>query len=360
MRLAKPSIGNEELHEIKLVLESGYCAQGLKVAEFERMVSEYLGVKYAFATSSCTTALHLVLYALGIGPGEEVLVPDFTFPATSNVVVQCGSTPVLVDIELETFTIDVEDLARKVSPRSRVVIPVHLFGLSANMGPILDIAKRHDLFVVEDAACALGAVCLDRYCGTMGIAGCFSFHPRKVITTGEGGMIVTNDDDLAEKITLLRGHGGKRENERCTFHVPGFNYRMSDIQGAMGVAQMRKLPSLISRRQQLAREFDRALFGIENVHLPKNPSWGNHTYQSYVVLVENRDAMIERLACHGIESTLGTYALHRQPMFGGGDFPNSNRAYAQSLALPFWPGLKPETLFAALGERNSYASSLCR
>lgn len=350
MKLARPSVGTEELREIKLVLESGYCAQGWKVATFEKLVSEYLGVKHAFATSSCTTALHLSLYALGIGSGDEVLVPDFTFPATSNVVVQCGATPVLVDIELETFTIDIDDLVGKVSPRTKAIIPVHLFGLSANMGPILDIAKRHGLFVVEDAACALGATYLNRYCGTMGDAGCFSFHPRKVITTGEGGMIVTNDDDLAVMITLLRSHGRRHG----TFHIPGFNYRMSDIQGAMGVVQMHKLPMLISRRRQLAQEFDGALSGIESIRLPKSPLWGNHIYQSYVVLVENRDAMIEQLAHRGIETTLGTYALHCQPMFDGmydaEDFPNSSKAYAKSLALPLWPGLKPADLFVALEE----------
>jgi len=361
MRLAKPNIGNEELREIKLVLESGYCAQGLRVAAFEKMVSEYLGIKHAFATSSCTTALHLALHSLDIGPGDEVLVPDFTFPATSNVVVQCGATPVLVDIELETFTIDVEDLARKVSPRTRAVIPVHLFGASANMGLILDIAKRHNLFVVEDAACALGTVCLDKHCGTMGIAGCFSFHARKIITTGEGGMIVTNDDDLAEKITLFRNHGGRRENGRYAFHVPGFNYRMSDVQGAMGIAQMCKLPGLILGKQRLAQEFDDALSDIKGLRLPKRPAWGNHTYQSYVVLTENRDAVTEQLAFCGIEATLGTYALHRQPMSGGmydaEDFPNSSRAYEQGLALPFWPGLKPKSLFAVL--EDIYASLLC-
>src|SRR5262249_25152874 len=241
MRLAASYTDEDEISEIRGVLDSGYLTQGPKVAEFERLVAGSVGTRYAFATTSATTALHLSLVALDVGPGDEVLVPDFTFPATANVAIQQGARPVLVDIDLETFTIDVNDLAEKITPRSRAIIPVHTFGLSADMGPILELADVHGLAVVEDAACAIGATYYGKPVGGLAETGCFSFHPRKVITTGEGGMITTGDDLLAEKIQLLRNHGGVRREGRFTFEASGYNYRMSDILAAVGVAQMRKL-----------------------------------------------------------------------------------------------------------------------
>ena len=207
MRLAVPYTDADELEEIREVLASGFYTQGPKVAEFERMVADFVGVRHAFAMSSCTTALHLALVVAGVGPGHEVLVPDFTFPATANVVVQQGATPVLVDVDLATFAVDLADLARKVTERSKAIMPVHPFGLSANMDPVMDLAREHELTVIEDAACALGTTYFDRPCGSLGDLACFSFHPRKVITTGEGGMIVTDNDDLAEQIAQCTSEG---------------------------------------------------------------------------------------------------------------------------------------------------------
>lgn len=345
VRLALPYTDKDEVDEIRSVLASGYLTQGPKVAEFEEIVRAKVRTKYAFATSSCTTALHLSLVVLKIGPGDEVLVPDFTFPATANVVVQQGATPVLVDINLDTFALDVEDAARKVTPRTKAIMPMHPFGLSADMDPILDLAKKHDLRVIEDAATALGATYKGRFCGSMGDLGCFSFHPRKVITTGEGGMIVTNDNRLAERITLLRNHGGIRRGGRYVFEEAGFNYRMSDIQGAIGVAQMRKLDALITRKRNLAAKLSEKLSGVEGVRVPREPEWGSHIYQSYVVLLGeeiNRDFVISAMRKQGIETTLGTYALHAQPFFmrtygySQGDLPNSYQAYSQTLTLPLY------------------------
>jgi len=346
--LARPETDEAEIDEIRGVMQSGYLTQGPKVAEFEGLVAGRVGVGRAFATTSATTALHLTLAALGIGPGDEVLVPDFTFPATANVVVQQGAVPVLVDIDLATFAINVDDLARKVTSSTRAVIPVHPFGLPADMDPIMEVAERHGLTVVEDAACALGAEYRGRPVGSIGLAGCFSFHPRKSITTGEGGMIATSDEALAERIALLRSHGGVRHGGRFTFEDAGFNYRMSDILAAVGVAQMRKLDAMLRVRRAIAALYARALEGISGVRTPTCPEGSTHTYQSYVVMLDraiNRDAVIAQLASAGIETTLGTYALHAQPFFARayrlspGDVPNSYRAFESSLALPLHTGI---------------------
>jgi len=353
IRLALPYTDEDEINEIKGVLASGYLTQGPKVAEFEEMIRAKVGTKYAFAMSSCTTALHLCLVVLGVGAGDEVLVPDFTFPATANVVVQQGATPVLVDIHLDTFAMDVEDADHKVTSRTRVIMPMHPFGLSADMDPILALAKKHDLKVLEDAATAIGATYKGRFCGTMGDLGCFSFHPRKIITTGEGGMIVTNDDQLAGRIALLRSHGGIRRAGRYEFEEAGFNYRLSDVQGAMGIAQMRKLKTLIARRKDLASKLTKRLIGMNGVTLPHEPTWSRHIYQSYVVLLTDaidRDGVIAAMKDKKIETTLGTYALHAQPFFkrqynySEGDLPNSYEAYRQSLTLPLYPQMGRDEL----------------
>ena len=348
--LARPQTDEAEIEEIRGVLQSGYLTQGPKVAEFEGLVAARLGVTHAFAVTSATTALHLTLVALEIGPGDEVLVPDFTFPATANVVVQQGARPVLVDIDLATFAMDPADLARKVTPRARAVVPVHPFGLPADMDPILEVAAEHGLSVVEDAACALGAEYRGQPTGTLGLAGCFSFHPRKSITTGEGGMIVTSDEPLADRIRLLRSHGGVRQGGRFIFEEAGFNYRMSDILAAVGVAQIGKLDAMLAQRRAVAALYDRALEGASLVRTPICPPGTTHTYQSYVVLLDatvDRDAVIARLAADGIETTLGTYALHAQPFFArtwgyrAGEIPNSFRAFSSSLALPLHGGITP-------------------
>jgi perosamine synthetase len=347
--LTRPQIGDAEIDEIREVFASGTLTQGPKVAEFERMIAEMVGATHAFAVTSATTALHLSLVALGIEPGDEVLVPDYTFPATANVVVQQGAVPILVDIDLETYAIDPGDLERRTTGRTRAVIPVHPFGLPADMDPVLELAERHGLAVIEDAACALGASYHGRQAGSMGLAGCFSFHPRKSITTGEGGMITTSDAELAARIGLLRSHGGMREGGRFTFEAAGFNYRMSDILAAVGIAQMRRLDDFLAARRRVAGWYDDRLTEWTSLRVPRTPSGLTHTYQTYVVLLDpaiDRDGIIAALAADGIETTIGTYALHAQPFFGRtydlrpGDRPSSYRAFTGSLALPLHGGMR--------------------
>lgn len=346
--LTRPETDEAEVERVAAVLSSGHLTQGPVVEEFEEQVGDLVGCRHAVATTSATTALHLSLAALGIGPGDEVLVADFTFPATANVVVQQGATPVLVDIDPSTFAIDPKDLADRVNARSKAIIPVHPFGLSADLDPILRIAAQHDLAVVEDAACALGADYRGRPVGSLGVVGCFSFHPRKSITTGEGGVIVTDDDRLAERLRLLRSHGGRREERRFRFDDAGYNYRLSDILAAVGVAQLPKLRGFVERRRALADRYHKLLGGVDDVGLPGDTEWGRHIYQSYVLMLPDRvdrDDVIRRLSTVGVETTLGTYALHDEPFFARtygykpNDLPNAHAAYRKTLTLPLFPSM---------------------
>ncbi len=355
MRLNIPFTDERELEEISKVLSTGYLTQGPKTVEFEQKVAEYIGCKFAFAMSSCTTALHLSLVVLDVKPGDEVLVSDFTFPATANVVVQQGAVPVLVDIDLDTMTMNLDDLRRKVTPRTRAIIPVDAFGCSADYDPINAVAGEHNLPVIEDAATSIGTKYYERFCGNLTTLGCFSFHPRKVITTGEGGMITTNDAELADRIRLLRSHGGVRAGNWFQYEEAGFNYRLSDVLSAMGVAQMDKLPHLIERKRELAAALSDRLAQIPGIRVPVEPKWGGHIYQSYVILVDeglNRDRIVEGMKDRGIETTLGTYALHDQPIFQRefgyrtGQLPNSHAAFTRTVTLPLYPQMNHSDLDA--------------
>lgn len=355
--VSKPDLGIEEGAQVLEVLRSGWLTRGPKVAEFEEKVANYLGIDHAVAVSSGTAALHLALLALGIGPGDEVIVPDFTFPAPANVVRHCSAEPVLVDIDLETFNLSLEALRgfleaetestgdglrdKRNGQRIRVIMPIHLFGLPLEMDPILEIAKQYGLSVIEDAACALGAQDRGRFCGTMGVIGCFSFHPRKVITTGEGGLIVTRDPELAERVRCLRNHGMVYDSGKPTFAVAGYNYRMSDLNAAIGVAQMDKLPMIISRNTEIARWYDEGLSGTKKLHLPRQAP--GRIYQAYVVWLENgveRDCIMSDLTEIGIECVVGTYSVSAQPAFKGATLcQNSVQAQESSMALPLHAGL---------------------
>lgn len=339
IRLVIPEIGEEEIQAVAAVLRSGCLVQGQHVRQFERLVAEYVGVRHAVAMSSGTAALHLALLALGVGPGDEVIVPDFTFLATANVVELVGARPVLVDIDLATFNVDVSQIRPAITRRTKAIMPVHLFGQPADMTPILETAQEHGLFVIEDAACALGAEYHGRKCGAMGHVGCFSFHPRKAITTGEGGMVVTDDEAVAERVHQLRNHGMVTVAGHNRFELAGFNYRMTDFQGALGVVQMSRLEGIIARRMELARLYHQALAGIPSLVRPIAMDGVRHIWQSYVVLLHEgieRDKVLQSLREQGIEAAIGTYAVSAQPHYGGptSALPNSCRAYEQGLCLP--------------------------
>jgi perosamine synthetase len=342
IRLAKPYLGKEEMAEISSVVENGYLSQGPKIAEFEKALADYLALKHAIAVGSGTAALHLTVLALGLNQNDEVIVPDFSFPATANAVALAGATPVLCDVQLTTFNIDPDEVIRLITPSTKAIMPVHQFGLAADMDAIVRIAKERGLIIIEDAACALGAEYRGQKCGTFGAASCFSFHPRKVITTGEGGVVVTNDDAIAGRVRSLRNHG----NLDGDFPLLGYNYRISDINAAVGVAQMRRLPTLIEKRRELAGLYDQGLSSVPGLIVPKYPEDAVHTYQSYVVRLKDkfaRDRIRKALYEKGIEAGIGTYAIHQshyyKQVFGikGDRLLRSASAYEQTLALPLYP-----------------------
>jgi len=352
IKLAKPYIPTSALESIKDVLESGNLIQGKYVAGFETLVADYLDMPYVKMVSSGTAALHLALLALGIEKDDEVIVPAFTFPATANVVEIVGAKPVLVDINMSDYCINVELIEQKITSQTKAIIPVHEFGQMADIIPLMRIAKRHDLYVIEDAACALGAEYRNKKSGTYGDVGCFSLHPRKAITTGEGGIVVTHDKKLAHKIELLRNHGAEKQDGHLDFHLPGLNYRMTDFQAALGIPQLEELEQIIDVRKNQALHYDSMFKDTGWIDAPATNSERKHVYQTYHVIVKdkNRDDIITTLREQGIETNLGAQALHCLTYFANKynfkphDFPNSRIAYTQGLALPLGKHLKKKEI----------------
>ena len=363
--LSRPSFDEKEIQELESVLASGWVSQGPKVREFEETVARYLGTTHAIAVTNCTAALHLALLGLGVGPGDEVLVADYTFPATGHAVLYCGAKPVFVDIDPATYNIDPAAIEARITPRTKGVVPVHTFGQPARMDAILEIAAERDLFVVEDAACALGARYQDAPAGTLGDVGCFSFHARKGITTGEGGMIVTDDDDLAARMRHLSVFGMETAWSRegsAAFTIPrftdlGYNYKMSDITAAVGVAQMRKIDGFVARRRALAAYWDRRIAELDAIGAPRIDPKAFTVYQSYVAILDHgvdRNLLIERLLKAGIQTQIGTYASHIQPVYGATEScEHSLDIYNRAISLPMYVTLSTEEIdrvVAELGE----------
>jgi len=354
--ITRPYFDNKEIEAVKSVIKSGWVVQGPKVKEFERRIAQFTGAKYALATTSCTTALHLSLVALGVGPGDEVIVPAFTFAASANVVEHQGARPTFVDINPKTFNIDPLKIEKAISKKTKAIMPVHLFGLSADMEKIMKIAKKYKLSVVEDAACALGTKYYGKHVGTFGDTGCFSFHPRKPITTGEGGMIITNSKKLAQKLTSLRDHGAvisdltrhKKSGFKLSDHnLSGFNYRMTDIQGAIGVEQMKKLPFILKERKRKAVIYNKAFKNNPYFSIPFISKHSNHTYQSFILKIEekspiSRDELAEKLIESGISLRPGTQSVphlgyyRKKYAYKNSDFPESFKAENQTLTLPLF------------------------
>jgi dTDP-4-amino-4,6-dideoxygalactose transaminase len=354
--LLRPYFDSEELEEVKKVLDSGWVSQGPKVKEFEKEISEYLGVKYAIAVTNCTAALHLSLLSVGVKERDEVLVGDYTFPSTGHAVLYCGARPIFVDIDLRTYNMNPDLIEEQITDRTKAIIPVHTFGQPAEMSKIMEIAEENNLKVIEDAACALGSTYKGRYAGTIGDIGCFSFHARKGITTGEGGMAVTNNKNLADKIRRLSifGMTSAWEREKTDkFFIPefvelGFNYKMSDIIAAVGVAQIRKLKNIINRKRNLAKYWDEKLQKIKSLEAPFITKSVTHIFQSYVALVDkhiDRNKLIEILKKRGVQTQIGTYASHIQPVYNSNQkCPKSLEIFNRALALPMYYILKEDEI----------------
>jgi perosamine synthetase len=326
IRLGRPDTGERELAEVAEVLESGMLTMGPKVAEFEAEIARICDVPHAVAVSSGTAALHLAVLAFGLEPGDEVVVPAYTFPATANVVALAGLKPVLVDVDPETMNIDPARI--EVGPRTKAILAVHLFGRP------LPLHELPDVPLLEDAAGALGATYRGRACGGLGVAGCLSFHPRKIVTTGEGGAVTTSDDSFADAVRQMRNHGW-RSLVPADMPVPGLNYRLSDILCAVGIPQARRIGELLAERTRIAAGYTERLRDLP-VLLPRADDGDVHGWQAYVLQVDDRDRILAALRAQGIEAQIGTYSL---PLLGAyrdqGEFPGARRVFERALALPF-------------------------
>lgn len=353
--IALPSFGDEEWHALREPLTTGWLTQGPKVAAFEKRFAELHRVKHALAVTSCTTGLHLALLAAGAGPGDEVIVPSFTWVATANAVIYCGAKPVLADVSRNDFNIDVNDVARLLSKRTKAVVAVHLFGLCADIDGLRRILPA-GVKIIEDAACAAGARYEGKFAGGLGDLAVFSFHPRKSITTGEGGMVTTNDDEAAALVDRMRNHGagiseelrhqGPRPYLLPEFDILGFNYRMTDLQGAVGLVQIEKLERFVSERSRWARWYAEQLADLDWLRVPREPGNGQHAWQSFVTYVDPdraplpRNEMMEALQQKGISTRPGTHAVHMlgyyREHFGSKpeDCPGARDCSENSMAIP--------------------------
>lgn len=352
--ISLPVTGEEEWQATREPLVNGWLTSGPKVREFEELFAKRHKVKHALAVTSATTALHLAMVALEVGPGDEVIVPAFTWVSTANVVLYCGATVVFADVNPITFNMDPEDLKKRITPKTKAIIPVHLFGLCANMDAIKAIAGNIPL--VEDAACAAGAAFKGIPAGALGTIGCFSFHPRKSVTTGEGGMITTNDDHLADVMSMLRNHGASISEEQRhhgprpyilpDFNMLGYNYRMTDLQGAVGVVQIKKLDTFIDEREKWAVWYTQQLNDIPWLRIPQFGTEYKHGWQSFVTFVDeskapfSRNEIMEMLQEQGISTRPGTHAVHMLNYYAQkyniqpSDYPGAQAANDFSMAIP--------------------------
>jgi len=353
--VARPFVGSEEETAVLEVLRSGWMTQGPRVAEFEKQFAEYVGAKHAIAVSSCTTALHMALIAAGIKAGDEVLCPSLSFIATANSIQYVGATPVFVDIDPTTFNLDPNRIEESITPRTRAILVVHQIGLPAALNEILDIARRRNLIVIEDAACAIGAAYQGQRVGLPhAFMACFSFHPRKILTTGEGGMLTTSDENVAKRMRSLRQHAmgtsDLARNKSSTilsesYDEVGYNYRMTDMQAAIGMVQLRRVDGFLERRRALAQRYSKELGQLGWLTPPREPSECRHNYQSYMARLAkdapiSRDALMQGLLDRGVSSRRGIMASHRELPYQDPKWDKvlveTNKATDESIILPLF------------------------
>lgn len=356
VQFARPYLPGGEAEALAEVVASGWLSQGPRVRAFEEAFAERVGAPDAVAVTNCTAALTLALYASGVGHGDEVIVPSMSFIATANSVWNCGATPVFADIEPRTYNLDPVAAERAITPRTRAIMPVHQLGLPANMDAFLELGERYDLTVVEDAACAIGARYKGRLIGSLGTLACFSLHPRKVITTGEGGMIAVHDPEMAARMRRLRQHAmdvsdlARHAAEDIVFEgypERGFNLRMTDMQAALGLCQLSALDVILEERRRLADRYNAAFSSSSQISPPYDPPYVHRTWQSYCVRVEpssalTRTELMQALLADGIATRRGVMAIHQEGAYAGtssGALEHTDDAAADTLMLPLFPGL---------------------
>jgi perosamine synthetase len=354
--LSRPEFDEAETRAVADVLASGWVSQGPKVAEFERDFAARVGAKFGVATTSCTTALHLALRIAGIGEGDEVICPSYSFVATANAILYTGATPVFAEIDGDTWNIDPDDAIRRITPRTKAIIPVHQVGLPADLDRFAPLEAR-GITIIEDAACAIGATYRGRTIGSHGHISCFSFHPRKTISMGEGGMLMTDDAALAEHARQLRSHGASVSDHARhqakglvyeEYRELGYNYRMTDLQAAIGLAQLPKLERFLQRRRAIAARYNAAFSSVPEFQVPARPAYAEHAYQSYAVILTDRcgldrDEAMRALADCGVSCRRGIPPIHLEPLYRDrvvtAALPVTEKVAARSIFLPIFAAL---------------------
>jgi dTDP-4-amino-4,6-dideoxygalactose transaminase len=349
--LAKPDIQEQDIAEVAKVLNSGMLVQGHEVLQLENIISKYIHTDYCSAVSNGTASLQLALISLGIGPGDDVIIPAFSYIAIANVIELVGAKCVFVDIHSKFFNIDEARIEEAITPRTKVIMPVHEFGLCANMPVIMKLAKKYNLKVIEDAACALGATLNSKFAGSFGHLGSFSLHPRKAITSGEGGLLVTSNQKLDFNIKTLRNHGIEPDSNPQNFIAAGFNYRMTDFQAALVSSQFLRLEKIIENKIRLASIYFQEIHN-PIIRLPEIPMGAKHTWQTFHILLENgkqRNKLMEYLRINGIMSNYGAQCIPAMTYYNNKyghkseiEYPNAFEAYTCGLAIPLYSQLKED------------------